>query len=395
MGARGPGAFVDAESSLSFVGFSFAEFFVLPRHASPEWLEGSGTRQPLLVAFVAFCLLTSWSAMTQFLVCRPSLRFLLDHWSKQLHRGFAAHSLVSFVGMVEYSHMYLGSSQVVLAIPGAAEHLILRNMVWALSNPIQWYVFICSFTSAGPDQLKAISLFTGAMHVFGMLMHCSRNPRIVWLFFWLSCASFLAMFKVAFELPLLRETEVIATRFLVAKLVLWILYPITTFARLSGMISLWSEQVLLYSVLDVIAKCVTFLSVVVSRILLTLDTLAQTSKLVTASHDLIVIVDEAFSFVEILRSKPSLRSLVEAASSERGLLGLCINEEHTRLLTSAAATCDSQPTGAALPKCVVSFELPRGMGGMSVECIVSREVHGRRMLGISLLCISGAGLSTE
>jgi len=77
-------------------------------------------------------------------------------------------------------------------------------------------------------------------------------------------------------------------------------------------------------------------------------------------------------------------------AEEPTLCDLCINEEHRNRLQSAARIADSSQLSQPSPKVVVAMRSPpTGDGEFLAECLVSKCLHGRRIIGIAVVSQSG------
>jgi hypothetical protein len=378
-----------SESTAAWLRSYAAEGLVMPRFVAPAWLDGT-SRQPLFIATAAFFALTCWNLVTQIIIFHPSLSSLVDEWSKQLRLGFTAHLLISTLSLFSYLEMAFGGVQLVT---GKGEHLLVRNFVWALSNPTQWYVFACSFTSATQNHMISIIGATSLMHLFGILMLLVKRSDMMWFCFWASSAYFVVMFQIAFEMEHLRETRHVSRRILHVWLILWSMYPIASFAQYAGMISDWTAQVVVYSFLDVLTKCASFSAIITSRMLLTLETLSQMSKFVNTTYDVVLVVDDGFMLIEVVHTPPLLEPCWEALGNASTLLSLCVSDQHASLLSQTAARIDGEAVGVTPPKCMASLKFSQEVGEVSAEWLVARCTLGRRMIGMKILSVSGAGLS--
>jgi len=172
------------------------------------------------------------------------------------------------------------------------------------------------------------------------------------------------------------------------------MYPVLTLARDIGWLDGYIEQVYLYTFLDCLAKCITFSSIVGAKLMLSLASINGSVQLVLAAHDTVLSVDEAFRVLAFVRHGPILSSLFKS-SPERTLLDFCLNEEHTTRLELCARTADRQDFGEPSPKCRVTFNFPSDCGEVLAECMVSKCVQGRRVLGVAIITISGNSVFSQ
>eukprot|EP00440_Ansanella_granifera_P021106 gb/GFBE01022919.1/.p1 GENE.gb/GFBE01022919.1/~~gb/GFBE01022919.1/.p1 ORF type:complete len:311 (+),score=33.87 gb/GFBE01022919.1/:1-933(+) len=147
---------------------------------------------------------------------------------------------------------------------GADEpRLLLRYVLWALLAPTQWVVFALLYTQASASEICKLMLMVSATMLFGYCSaaadsHAATGGVNVLSLIWLiaSCLMCAVMFR---QVMLLREDNTLqAARPRLVKYLayLWALYPVVLVCRSVGLISAWTEQVLLISFLDCVEKTV-------------------------------------------------------------------------------------------------------------------------------------------
>jgi hypothetical protein len=354
-----------------------------------QWPDES--RISLLIAAVIFSIMVCLCITSIAII--DCLRGLFGQWAPDICRGMLAHSLICAAGALFYFSQYFSEQHIVVLMPDGGEFSIMRNLLWSISAPLQWYTFIMSFATATEKAQKSISIsiyvWICAMHLFGVFMVLAQNEFLAWLCGALSTAAFVLVGVRVFELPLVPETASSAHVCRCLTLLIWTAYPVVAFGRMLGFISPWTEQNLLYTSFDVLTKCVELGGIIVARVLLVLRNLNGTVELVMAAKDLVVVVDENFEVLDSMwDSAGYLQSMVGKECLRRSLLDSCLNREHRDRIKSAAAMADGQLCTSPSPKCLVVFQFQAGTREVLTECHVSREVQGRRLIGIGVASAS-------
>lgn len=171
---------------------------------------------------------------------------------------------ISMLGLCVYSHFAFGSGTFLsMKSLDGGPHLGLRNVFWLLSTPCQWFCFASALTAATSKDLFKTVIATIVMQTTGIGFLAASG--VVWRAIWFiaSCIAFVVMFDEAFKLPRLQDFQQISSVALRVELLIWTLYPVAMCLRLAGVTSPWWEQVLVYSVLDIVTKTIT-LSVILA-----------------------------------------------------------------------------------------------------------------------------------
>jgi hypothetical protein len=234
-----------------------------------ELLEG---RTPFFVASIIFGLQAIQALATIYTIrilrrrCQ-NIKIQLGH----VEESCWVYSIISLAGALAYFHYSFGSEMSLLQNlapdPGDYPHLGKRHLIWLISTPLQWISFARSSSEATVGEIRSIVLWCIAMQLFGMLMLWASTLTAWVIMFSMSLISFVCMFREAYRLPLVKEHEWVSRKVLHMYLVLWSMYPLLTCARVTGLLSIWYEQVLGYTVLDVTCKTVTHSGIVLVYVL--------------------------------------------------------------------------------------------------------------------------------
>jgi len=318
------------------------------------------------------------------------MRELSDCWGTRYQTTLCLYAWMSLVGATMYLFKYWSRSHIAVNVEGVGIYLFSRSLHWSISTPTQWFVFSQVCTNATEAEMLPVYVNTCMIHVFGTMMYFMTDWRMRWFAFWASSWCFMECFRLAFRLRLRKDMQVVGARLRQAMLVVWTGFPVAVILRWYDLISPWHEQVLFFTVCDVVTKSITFTAILVSRVILAMARINGTVQLVLASHDATVEVSENWQLLD----DPASTSLIatyfgENTSENVKLTDLCINEEHQARLYRAAHKADNQPLGTPSPRVYVAFRMPGGGGEMLAECLVSKCCHGRRIIGIAVSSQTG------
>lgn len=360
-----------------------ALLLAVPQIAAPEWQ----TRHNVLMMVAAILFSSLTVAVAVVLGLLSVIHDSLDLWSLRIKSGLRAHLFICVSGSVHYISEWTFESHLVVKTEDGGDHLITRNFHWLVSTPLQLYIYSLVFSDPTVrHSMVPTYCLCCSMQIFGILMMVTTYPGECCV---LSCVSFVAMFAMLAQVPLLPETSALARKSLVPMIALWSCYPGCMWLASSGVVSRETEQLYLYPLLDCCTKCLTLGSVLMARIVRTLASIDGSLQLVMAAHDLLLVVDPSFRLLEAVRDAPQLSSYFASDDSERNLLALCSGEDQKALLHQVAQTADVQPFGAPSPKCMVVFKLRGGVGEVLTDCYMSKCVQGRRTVGIAVRSVSG------
>lgn len=346
-------------------------------------------RAPFLIASSIFGSQSFVSLSLMYIL--KNMRELAESWGSRFQSTLRFYSVISLVGAGMYIVKYWSASHLIVHMDGVGEYLFSRSLHWLVSTSAQWFVFSQVCTKATEEEMQPIYLHTFLTQVFGILMYFEREASQQAFCFLAASACFVESFRLGFRLKLHKDMQVTGCRLRWTMLLVWTCFPIVLVLRLLNYIDPWVEQVLLLSILDVVAKSVTFSAIIVSRVVLSLARINGTVQLVLSSHDVTIAVDDAWQLLDDSASNSIISTYFgESATDSARLIDLCINKEHQNRLIEAARKADSQHLGAPTPKVVVAFRLPGGGGGeMLAECLISKCLHGRRIIGIAVASQAG------
>mmetsp|Transcript_56662 Transcript_56662/g.104900 ORF Transcript_56662/g.104900 Transcript_56662/m.104900 type:complete len:770 (-) Transcript_56662:31-2340(-) len=352
------------------------------------WLNDSNTITVMAATF--FSIQTAVAFSTLALVSYW-YEFSKDAWSQRFLQSIWAHSFVSVVGAVIYGVVALSRFHVVARHPEHGDHLILRNVEWMLVTPLQWFTYAHVCTTAELRHVLRLCIPATGVHLFSIAMLVCGSPLVRKGLLISSCACFVVTFHMVAALPRVPEMARLARHVIQVAFLLWLLYPMAYFLRVTGHVSQWTEQVACYTILDVATKGVTFTSILVARFAQYLSNISGSLQIVLSSHDLTLVVDEAFRIVSGPQSVPVVAHYLDHLSGKDSLLEMCRSPEHAARLAEAARVADAQPFGATAitPKCMVAFSLPTGQT-LETECMLSKSNNGNRVI-----CITVKGLVEE
>jgi len=356
----------------------YAVKFHLAKHT--PWLE---YQPPCLIAATVFwvqCLMSL--GVVHALNGMPGLAYM---YGLKFRQSIQAHTLSALLGAVMYTMQYTGAAELILVHPVFGEYILFRSFHWTMSTPIQWFVFLQTCTAEKVSEMKKLFVHTVLVQVFGMLMLFTPSIQSSSLCFIVSSMSFVSMFIEVFKLDLVQEMKMLGHKIRLANCVMWSLYPIAVLARWNGIIGTWGEQVLIFTLCDMVAKVMTFSTILLARMMHTMATINGAVQLVFSTHDVIVAVDAQFQIIELPQALPLVAYYMGDKQSGHSFFNLCAGQHDRANLTQGALTADSQEFGVPPPKCHISFRLPAGDETLHMECSMSRCMNGHRIIGLSLI----------
>jgi len=263
-----------------------------------------------------------------------------------------------------------------------------RYWLWAVLAPMQWISYSRLYTRASAYELASIVVITSSMILLGLRSATERssNHGQGKPFFIASCMCFALMFRKVSQLPLEPGCAQLARKYRRFAVILWLMYPALHLLRSFGIMTLWQEQVLGYTFLDVIAKGISlslcFCGPVFQRFLSSLGNLQIQSAMI----DWRVCVDEHWTVMQ--PSTEAARAMQnhwfggEMAGS-RFLDGVVATDQSRESLRSAAHMVDVDPHFSTR-KVAALLRMSHG-GQVQALVFVSRCVWGSRQLDIALL----------
>lgn len=195
-----------------------------------------------------------------------------------LYDALKVYLIISSINFVGYACFATSCSELMFVhLPGAGgvPYLRMRNVLWLISTPLQWLCFSRACTTAGMRDVAVVMASTVVMQLTGIIMLSATTVYGWSLCFCLSMLAFLVMFEKVFRFPLVKEVAFIARPVLYSELALWTAYPLAFCARGFGFIGLWTEQVLIYTVLDVLTKTICLSAIAMAHFYIVLS---RTSK---------------------------------------------------------------------------------------------------------------------
>lgn len=220
---------------------------------------------PFLVALIVYGMQTLLTGLCLLAVVRRT--FYVGSLAPPLARAeksLRIYLVVSITAMMTYTYLTFSSGSFLIVMsPAGGPHYLCRNLLWLVSTPGQWYAYCVACTAANRRQISSVITATIMMQLCGILMLTTGNFALILTFFLLGTTSFLAMFRCVFILPCVEDYSYLAKRLLVLEMILWSLYPVTVLLRLFGLINWWTEQVLVFTLLDVSTKSVTLTLILV------------------------------------------------------------------------------------------------------------------------------------
>lgn len=170
---------------------------------------------------------------------------------------------ISAIGCVMYWYLWFGSGTfLLLTSSDGGPYLLLRNVFWLFSTPAQWFAFTHSCTKTSNEYLTKVITSTIALQILGIVMLAMPNFGLYATCFVLSSVFFARMIGLVLKFSIVQEFDFIAHRLLHLDIIVWVCYPVAHAMRQFGLISPWTEQVLIYSILDICTKTVTFSAIV-------------------------------------------------------------------------------------------------------------------------------------
>eukprot|EP00931_Biecheleriopsis_adriatica_P036100 TRINITY_DN20804_c0_g1_i6.p1 TRINITY_DN20804_c0_g1~~TRINITY_DN20804_c0_g1_i6.p1 ORF type:complete len:448 (+),score=57.56 TRINITY_DN20804_c0_g1_i6:101-1444(+) len=361
---------------------------------------------PFVVATAVFCV--------QFFLCFIALvmlRVIVNfkdpgnaevHFLGRLREVTCMLTFISAISALYYGVMVAaGSSGMIFACKASsifdgtvAYRATLRYLLWTFSTPVQWVMFARLYTQADFRNLVSCALPTMACMLFGAASVCldvaDREDSFVSpkhkarLFFVTSFLCMLTVFKRVRTLNLEGITAGLGSSYLKAKIMLWCCYPLVHLLRDLRLVSAWQEQVLAYTVLDVMAKSLSlFASCSGSLVTLFLNSIGNL-QLEGGSQDIrITVANPSW----IVQDGPS--GLSPPGSQQEQLRGrnflhqVIVGKENQQSLLQITQLVDSQPKFMA-QKLPATVNLAKGEV-QEADIYISRSMWGYRQIAIRLV----------
>jgi len=363
----------------------------LPHASAGPW--ASDSRAPFLTAATVF--LCHLASGVVFLIVFKSVRQLRDCWGNRFHLALQLQVGMCCYGALMYLGKWLSLNLYITEVPGVGPYLFSRHVHWLVSSPVQWYLFGLTCTPhRDPHEVWKVCFSCFAMQIYGILFVSAQDMKLQIICFIASCGYFVRMFWLAFHLPLMANMAIVGHRVLCFKTGIWSLYPVVSALRWMGVISSWTEQVLILTVLDLVAKTITFSSILACRVILVLAHIPGSMQLVMASHDCIVPVNNKWELLGDEGHPLVMSMLISVSQSDSyeisNFLSLCTSDSDKTKLQDAAYIADAQLLNSPPPKvsitlhCNTQSQANTEPAGLAVECHISKLLHGRRVIGVHL-----------
>jgi len=350
--------------------------FVFPSKAM-KWTINETT--PFLVAA---CVMTMQSLLVfvTFIVTSSFWTGQSLSNSQRFTNTVKAYGFVSCFSAAFYWHLSTMPSTLVAKMPDDGDWIVSRSIHWHFTTPVQIFIFVSSCSPSRRDLPLLICLCL-LMQFFGLLMLLIHPLEWQVLCFGLSCVSYALLIGRMTMLTLLPNVDPLGKVILWLYVGLWTLYPVSTVLRAVGWIDDWTEQVLIFTILDVISKSITFGGLLLIRFSLNLLSMQGSVQLARSSNDLVLTVDKSFQVLDSMRPAPLVNFYFGGALPNNSFIDLCKDETHRQTLRDVAYAADQQHLSTATPKCALTLKLPdkRQLG---VQVFVSKLSRGQRILGI-------------
>jgi hypothetical protein len=191
------------------------------------------------------------------------------HHLKLIEEALLVYSVISTTSFCGYALLAFGL--VAPPVEMAGPHIWFRNAVWLVTTPLQWYVFCRTCTRASQHDVASIMAHAVIMQVTGLCCLATGSSTL-WVVMFVACSlSVVAMFWKALTIPLIDSFELIVRPTLYFELALWTACPVVLGARAAGLIGVWTEQALMFTVLDVCAKTITLITILTTELYIILQ----------------------------------------------------------------------------------------------------------------------------
>eukprot|EP00929_Paragymnodinium_shiwhaense_P045348 TRINITY_DN2317_c0_g1_i1.p1 TRINITY_DN2317_c0_g1~~TRINITY_DN2317_c0_g1_i1.p1 ORF type:complete len:325 (+),score=32.86 TRINITY_DN2317_c0_g1_i1:108-1082(+) len=257
---------------------------LLPRQSSLEHYEPFEDRTPFMVVTTIYFL---QAAISGTILCVLAYR-KTDGAQLQTVRfrtSMKAVLFISLLGLLLYTYMWRERhcGLVVIQADGGP-FFVVRNLFWLVSTPIQWYAFASACTTASAREIKHVVSPCIIMQFFGLCNLYAAGCAWAFTSWWVSAYFFIEMFVYAHALPVLPHFNRIGAVILRMDLLLWALYPVVFGLRYMAWVQPWTEQVLLYSLLDIATKTVSFSATVTTQFAVILANISEALSIISAAE---------------------------------------------------------------------------------------------------------------
>lgn len=349
---------------------------------------------------------------TQFIVCAtvclfmlPVLRYAREPCRSEvffLSQMQCVAALIGGVGLlasIEYHRMGQSDEGRVGESSWFAEpepRLVDRYIMWAFLAPLEWLPYIWLYTKAGASEIWPIMVQTAIMCLLGCaaIMHDEhafedegwQMQRVTSAFLFLvSCLVFVSLLKRVAALPPEPVTKSIQPQCLRFLILMWSAYPVLHILRALGFISAWTDQVLLTSFFDAIAKCVLHMFCWTGPLCQLWVSALGNLQIANSAGDCNLTVDsDSWTLAPGSGSSASVQEhLLGGDSAGSSLLEHVVHEDQRRAMLRAASHVDKEANFIA-QKLRVDLRLSGGRAGKA-ELLIARNLYGRRQISLTLL----------
>eukprot|EP00929_Paragymnodinium_shiwhaense_P087901 TRINITY_DN48047_c0_g2_i1.p1 TRINITY_DN48047_c0_g2~~TRINITY_DN48047_c0_g2_i1.p1 ORF type:complete len:335 (+),score=31.91 TRINITY_DN48047_c0_g2_i1:154-1158(+) len=257
------------------------------RNAKLE-IETFSSRSPFVVAFCIFFMQSFGGALCLLVML---FRGSDTEDTARIRDSITAFSLIALSETLVYGlltvnpdHFFGESVFWVNFLEDGGPHILGRNLQWLLSTPLQWYCFARSCTQASPEQTRRLVVNTIMMQVVGLFSMLSVNLLLRYTMFAVSSFFLVLMFREAHKIPVPDEMRSVSRMILHLDIAVWNGYPLAVMLRFAGVISPWTEQVVAYTVLDILAKSVSITGIIATQLTMVLSKISEAARRLEAQN---------------------------------------------------------------------------------------------------------------
>lgn len=353
----------------------------------------------------------AWILHIQFIICFtialfmfPVLRYAKDpgrgelFFLSQMQRAAAVIGIVGLVASLEYRRM--GQSAKVRvgegSFFGVSEPRIAdRYMMWAILAPMEWLPYTMLYTCAAPVELCKIMVQTTIMCLLGSaaVLNDQDECALTLLLYTAACLVFAGLMRHVASLPLERATQSMQRKCFRFLMVMWSAYPVLHILRTLGLLTAWTDQVLLTSLFDAIAKCALHLFCWTGPLCqLWVSALGNLQTARSNADCNLTIEGDSWTIAPGAGSSASTQEhLLGSDAKGSNFLQHVIHEDQRQAVERAAEQVDRDANFMA-HKMQVDMRLSGGRAGKA-ELLIARSLYGRRQIALRLLeetCVSTA-----
>lgn len=265
-----------------------------------------------------------------------------------------------------------------------------RYLYWAILSPGQWIVYGWMNTLGDRKDVAICALQSSACMLLGCLTSGAElsGPQRI-LCFAAGCFLCFDTFKRAMAMKPQPQLELQARHHQRLAMMLWTAYPCVHVARDLGLLSYYQEQIIGYTVLDVVAKSVSVLYTISGPLLKMIVNSVCSLQTSHAVHDLFIMVEDP-SWEILPSSKVSPLQVARQThilGGDQGVgasfLDYITDTAQRAEVLKAAARLDAEPHFMA-HKVLVTLHVTEDRK-IRAECFVSRSMFSKRQLVLTVL----------